>query len=270
MLCAGIDVGAQSVKAVLFDGQKVVARKLVVTEEEAGHAAQLVYHGLLREAGLAPRDVARVLATGWGAGNVAFAQARSSEQVCAARGARWLCPTARTVLDMGAEGSRAMKLGQDGALEDFSNNVKCASGTGAFIELGAIYLKLPLEEMGILSLAADGMAEVSNTCAVFAESVIISHIHKGESRERIAAGIHYAAATRAVELLNRVGLVRDVVMIGGPALNAGLVKALQEMAGVPFLVPEHPACVTALGAAIQAHAKKKPRRHRGAGGQGEG
>ena len=110
---------------------------------------------------------------------------------------------------------------------------------------------------------------MSNTCAVFAESVIISHIHKGESRERIAAGVHHAAATRAVELLNRIGLVQDVVMIGGTALNAGLVKALQDMAGVPFLVPEHPACVTALGAALQAHAHKQPRRRRGTGGRGE-
>ena len=152
MLYAGIDVGAQSVKAVIFDGREVVARKLVVTEEEAGRAAHMVYHGLLQEAGLEPSDVARVLATGWGAGNVAFAHGKSSEQVCAARGARWLRPTARTVLDMGAEGARAMKLDPEGSLEDFSNNVKCASGTGAFIELGAIYLKVPLEEMGLLSL----------------------------------------------------------------------------------------------------------------------
>lgn len=257
MLYAGIDVGAQSVKAVLFDGQKIVGRKLVVTEEEADRAAHSVYEKLLAESGVGPQVVTRIFATGWGAGNVTFADGKSAEQMCAARGARWLLPTARTVLDIGAEGSRAMKLGPDGALEDFSNNVKCASGTGAFIELGAIYLKVPIDQMGPLSLAADGVAEVSNTCAVFAESVVISNIHKGESRERIAAGIHQAAATRALELLNRIGMAQDVVMIGGAALNAGLVKMLQQMAGISFLVPEYPACVTALGAAIQAHAKGK-------------
>ena len=152
-----------------------------------------------------------------------------------------------------------MKLGSDGALEDFANNAKCASGTGAFIELGARYLNVPLEQLGPLSLAADGFAEVSNTCAVFAESVIISHIHNGESRERIAAGIHHAAATRAVELLNRIGLVEDVVMVGSAALNSGLIQSLEKMTGVSFLVPEHPGCVTALGAAIQAYSKTRRR-----------
>ncbi len=195
--------------------------------------------------------------TGWGAGYVSFADEKSAEQICAARGAHWMFPSARTVLDIGSEGSRAMKLGADGLVKDFSSNVKCASGTGAFIELGAAYLRVPIEQMGPLSLAADGVAEVSSTCAVFAESVVISNIHKGESRERIAAGIHQAAATRALELLNRIGLVRDVVMVGGAALNSGLVTSLQEIAGFPFLIPGFPSCVTALGAAIQAHTKQQ-------------
>jgi predicted CoA-substrate-specific enzyme activase len=147
-------------------------------------------------------------------------------------------------------------------MQDFTNNSKCASGTGAFIELGALYLKVPIDQMGPLSLAADGSADVSSTCAVFAESVIISHIHKGEPRERIAAGVHKSAATRAVELINRVGLVEKLVMVGGAALNTGLVKTLEEMTGSHLLIPEHPRTVTALGAAIQASLKKKRRRRR--------
>jgi predicted CoA-substrate-specific enzyme activase len=156
---------------------------------------------------------------------------------------------------MGAEGCRVMKLSADGVLLDFTNNSKCASGTGAFIELGALYLKVPVELMGALSLAADGAAEVSSTCAVFAESVIISHIHSGQSRERIAAGIHRAAAARILELIGRVGLVEDLVMVGGAALNNGLVKTLEEMTGRPVKVPEHPRTVMALGAALQAQRK---------------
>ena len=179
MLCAGIDVGAQSVKAVIYDGEHVVGKKLRVTEQEADLAAREIYEALVEECGLRPEDVESVFATGWGARDVSFTDGRSSEQVCAARGARLLFPNAGTVLDVGAEGSRAMKLGPDGALEDFVNNAKCASGTGASIELGALYLKVPIEQMGPLALAADGVAEVSNTCAVFAESVIISHIHQG-------------------------------------------------------------------------------------------
>jgi predicted CoA-substrate-specific enzyme activase len=256
---AGIDIGAQSVKAAVFNGEKVIGSKIIITEEEAEQAARKVYDALLADLDLNSKDIERVFATGWGADDVSFADGKSAEQVCAARGARFLIPTARTVLDMGAEGCRAMRLGPDGMLEEFSNNSKCASGTGSFIELGAVYLKVGIEEMGPLSLAADGVADVSSTCAVFAESVIISNIHKGESRERIAAGIHKSAATRISELLGRVGIVQDVVFIGGPAMNQGLIKILEEMNRVLIKIPENPRVVVAIGAAIQAFMKKSKR-----------
>ena len=259
MLYAGIDVGAQSVKAALFDGQKMVGSVCTVTEEAADEAARAVYADLLQGVGIQRQDVEKVWATGWGAGDVSFADGKSSEQLCAARGARWLLPAARTVVDIGAEGCRVMKLTPEGTLEDFANNSKCASGTGSFIELGAVYLKVPVEEMGPLSLAAEGAAEVSSTCAVFAESVIISKIHEGETRARIAAGIHRAAATRIVELIGRMGFIEDIILIGGAAMNPGLAKALEEMAGVPLRVPENPRVVVALGAAIQASLKRSRR-----------
>ena len=255
MFFAGIDIGAQSVKAVIFDGRKVIGRKCLITEEEAETAARRIYEDLLADLGLRPEDVEKVVATGWGAGKISFAAGKSSEQVCAAVGARWLLPAARTVVDMGAEGCRVMKLGPDGVLEDVISNAKCASGTGSFIELGAVYLKVPIEQMGALSMAADGAAEVSSTCAVFAESIIISNIHAGESRERIAAGIHKAAAARVLDLIGRVGLAEEIVMVGGGALNLGLVKTLEDMTGKAIVVPEHPRCVLALGAAIQAQKK---------------
>ena len=259
-LFAGIDIGAQSVKAVLFDGKAVVGKKTLITEAEADQAARGVYDGLLSEMNIAPAEVERVFATGWGADEVSFSDGKSAEQVCASKGAKFLIPTARTVLDMGAEGCRAMRLGQEGMLEEFVNNSKCASGTGSFIELGAVYLRVGIEDMGPLSLAADGVAEVSSMCAVFAESVIISNIHKGEPIERIAAGIHKSAATRVSELLGRVGIVEDVVFVGGTALNKGLVKMLEEMNHVGLKIPEDPRIVVALGAAIQASTKRAGRR----------
>jgi predicted CoA-substrate-specific enzyme activase len=259
MLYAGIDVGAQSVKAALFDGQKMLGSVCTVTEEAADEAARAVYTDLLQGAGIQRQDVEKIWATGWGAADVSFADGKSSEQLCAARGARWLLPAARTIVDIGAEGCRVMKLTPEGTLEDFANNSKCASGTGSFIELGAVYLKVPVEEMGPLSLAAEGAAEVSSTCAVFAESVIISKIHEGETRARIAAGIHRAAATRIVELIGRMGFIEDIILIGGAAMNPGLVKALAEMAGIPFRVPENPRVVIAVGAAIQASLKRSRR-----------
>ena len=114
MFFAGIDVGAQSIKAVIFDGEKVIGSKLIVTEEGAEAAARKVYRDLLSEIGCETREVKKVFATGSGSREISFADKRTSEQVCAARGARWLCPTARTVFDMGVEGCRAMKLGQGG------------------------------------------------------------------------------------------------------------------------------------------------------------
>lgn len=261
-LYAGIDVGAQSIKGVVFDGEKILRSAAVVTEEEANRAADRIYNDLLEGLGAERADVARVFVTGWGADDVTFADGKSSEQVCGAKGARFVVPTARTVLDMGAEGSRVMRLSADGMLEEFVNNSKCASGTGSFIELGAVYLQVPLEQMGPLSLSAEGSADVSSTCAVFAESVIISNIHKGEPIERIAAGIHKSAATRISELLGRAGVVEDVVFIGGPAKNRGLVKMLEEMIHVTFKIPEDPQTVVALGAAIQAATKAKGRRQR--------
>ena len=259
-LFAGIDVGAQSVKAVVFDGEKILGTKVVVTEEETDQAARGVYNALLTEMHLNPTDVERLFVTGWGAEDVSFADGKSSEQICAAKGARFLLPTVRTVLDMGAEGCRVMRMGADGTLDEFANNAKCASGTGSFIELGAIYLNVGIEEMGPLSLAADGVAEVSSMCAVLAESVIISHIHNGESIERIAAGIHKSAATRVSELLGRIGMVNDVMFIGGPAINQGLVRILEEMNRVSLKIPDDPRMVVALGAAIQAATKKRRRR----------
>jgi len=257
-LFAGIDVGAQSVKAAVFDGERQLGALVAVTDDEAGAAARRVYDALLAGLGLTAADVASVFATGWGARDVGFADRRSSEQVCAALAARWELPGARTVLDMGAEACRAMKLGADGTLEDFANNSKCASGTGAFIELGADFLRVSVEEMGPLSLAADGVADVSTTCAVFAESVIISHIHAGEGPERIAAGIHRSAATRAHELLGRLGIVEDVVMLGGTALNRGLVRELERLIEAPIHVPARPRAAVAFGAAIQAFRKHRP------------
>ncbi|MFO7963523.1 MAG: acyl-CoA dehydratase activase [Desulfobacterales bacterium] len=261
-LYAGIDIGAQSVKGVLFDGEKMLESTVLVTETESDSAARQVFSELLNNRSLEPSDVERIYATGWGADEVTFAHGKSSEQVCAARGARFLFPGARTVLDMGAEGCRAMRLSAEGMLEEFSNNSKCASGTGSFIELGAVYLKVGIEDMGPLSLAAEGVADVSSTCAVFAESVIISHIHNGETIERIAAGIHQSAATRVSELLGRIGIEKDVVFVGGPALNMGLVGMLEKMNRVPMIIPENPRIIVALGAALQASLKKKDRRRR--------
>lgn len=259
MKFAGIDVGTQTVKAVVLEGEKVLGRRLEVTEEESDTAARRVYQALLQDIGIQDSDVGSVFATGSGANDVSFADRKSSQQVCASRAARWLVSTARIAVDIGAGGCRAIKMKPDGTMEDFVDNSKCASGTGAFIEMGAKYLKVPIEEIGLLSSNSDGAAELSSTCAVFAESAIISAIHSGESRERIAAGIHRSAAERVIELIGRLGIVEDVLLIGGAAMNTGLVTAIENLAGVPVRVPEHPQFAVATGAAIHASMRSSSR-----------
>ena len=252
MWSAGIDIGSHSAKAAIFDGQAVRAVAGLVSEDDADTAARSVLGLALAELRLGQDAVERVIATGWGRRQVSFAQKASSELVCASRGARWLVPAAGTVVDIGAEGCRAMRLRPNGAVEESAENSKCASGTGAFIELAAVYLKVPLERIGALALAADGRADISATCAVFAESSIISQIHRGESVERIAAGVVWSVATRVTDLIKRVGVAGDLVLVGGGALNPALVRTIEDMVGVRPVVPEQPQFAAAIGAAIGA------------------
>lgn len=252
MLSAGIDIGSHSTKAVVFDGKSVLAGHALVSDDDADTAARNALHQVLTVLGLTEESVSNLTVTGWGRRQVSFAGKVSSEAVCASRGARWLVPTAGTVVDIGAEGCRAVKLKPDGSVEDSAENSKCAAGTGAFIELAATYLRVPMDRIGPLALAANGRAEISSICAVFAESAIISQIHRGESVERIAAGVVWSVATRVTELIKRIGVRGDLVLVGGGALNPALVKAIEDTVGVRAVVPDQPQFVTAIGAAIQA------------------
>ena len=252
MLSAGIDIGSHSAKAVIFDGQSLLGAKALVSDEDADTAARSILRLVLADLEIQEDSIEGITATGWGRRQVSFAGKASSELLCASRGGRWLVPTAGTVVDIGSEGCRATKLKPDGTVEESAENSKCASGTGAFIELAAVYLKVPVDLIGQLALAADGRAEISSICAVFAESAIISQIHRGESVERIAAGVVWSVATRVTELIQRIGVNGDLVLVGGGALNQGLIKAIEEMVGVRPVVPDRPQFATALGAAIQA------------------
>lgn len=250
MWSAGIDIGSHSAKAAVFDGQTVRSVAGLVSEDDADTASLSVLGLALADLSIGRDSVERVVATGWGRRQVSLAHKTSSELACASRGARWLVASAGTVVDIGAEGCRAMRLRPNGTVEDSAENSKCASGTGAFIELAAVYLKAPLERIGPLALAADGRADISATCAVFAESSIISQIHRGEPVERIAAGVVWSVATRVTDLIKRVGMTGDLVLVGGGARNPALVRDIEAMVGIRPVVPEQPHFATAIGAAL--------------------
>jgi predicted CoA-substrate-specific enzyme activase len=252
MVFAGIDVGAQSVKIVILKNGKIAHARVVVTEEEGGVASERLIFEALDNLGLSREEVSYVIATGVGSSTVRFSNKRRSEELCHAQGAHWLFDSARTVLDIGAGGMRAMKLNAEGKVTDFAVNSKCAAGTGAFLEAMTKIVHMPIEEMGTMAVGAKKKAKVSSYCAVFAESEVISNIHRGMPKENIVAGIHEAVVDKSVELLNRVGINEDVVITGGVAKNIGVIKGLESRIGLNVKVPRDPQIVGALGAALTA------------------
>ena len=251
MLVAGIDLGSGTTKCVLVDGDQVVrGRGLVRTKADFEKVAREALDTALADAGLSPESVAYTATTGLGRCAIPFRDIQITDLTCGARGAATLFPSTRFVLDIGAQCSRAIRLRDGGKVKEFHMNEKCAAGSGGFLERAAKYLEVTLADIGPLSLAAGQPQPISSVCAVLAESEIINHVSEGVSVENILRGIHNSLADRALSLLKRVGLDGEVTLIGGVALQAGMVAALRDKLGVAVNVPEEPQLTTALGAAV--------------------
>lgn len=247
---AGIDVGTESIKIAVLNNHEILFTRTEVSEEAGLVASQRLMEVARKALRFSSDDPQRVVSTGIGKKTVPFALKNISDQICHARGAHFLLPSARTVLDIGASGSRAMKLNDEGKLVDFALNSKCASGTGAFLENMARLLEASFEEMSALIEGVQEGTKISNYCAVFAESEVISKIHGGESRARIAAGIYEAVVDRLMEVLHQVGIKNELVVTGGVARSAGLIRTLEKRMKLKVKIPENPQIVGALGAAL--------------------
>jgi len=246
MLIAGIDIGSGTTKCVLVDEQGAVqGRTIVRTKANFEKVAREV----LDEAA-AGRAVEYVATTGLGRYAVPFRDIQITDLTCGARGAATVFPSTRYVLDIGAQCSRAIKLREGGKVKEFHMNEKCAAGSGGFLERAAKYLEVTVADVGTLSLEARKPQAISSVCAVLAETEIINHVSEGVAVENILRGIHNSLADRALLLLKRVGLDGEVTLIGGVALQQGMVLALREKLGVPVNVPEEPHLTAALGAAV--------------------
>jgi (R)-2-hydroxyacyl-CoA dehydratese activating ATPase len=254
MAVAGIDVGSQSTKVVLLEGDRILAAVTLKTGESGEIEARQAMDEALRQARLKLEDMKGVVSTGAGRMSVPFARKHRSTVSCLARGARFFYPRARTVLDAGAETSTAIRLSADGMVEDAAGNDKCAAGTGVFLDAVSRMLRIPLEELGAESLKATNAETISSTCAVFAESEVVSLVH-GDPPVPVAnilAGIHDWMATRLFGLAQRVRMQPDVVMSGGVSRNIGIIRAMETKLGRQVLVPEEPQILGALGAALVA------------------
>jgi predicted CoA-substrate-specific enzyme activase len=254
MAVAGIDVGSQSTKVVMLEGDRILAAVTVKSGEAAETEVRQAMAQALRQASLKAEDLRHVVSTGAGRMSASFARKQRSTAICLAKGARFLFPSARTVLDAGAESSTAIRLSADGGMADVVNNDKCAGGSGTFLDNMSLMLRIPLAEMGAEGLKATAVEPITSKCAVFAESEVISLVHRNPPAplSNIVAGIHESMVDRLFALGQRVGMEPDVVMSGGVARDVGVVRALGARLGKAVFVPQDPQIVGALGAALFA------------------
>jgi len=259
MYTLGIDVGSASSKAVILkDGKEVVAAE-VVQVGTGSSGPQRALDKAFEVSGLKKEDISYTVATGYGRFNFPDADKQISEISCHAKGIYFLVPTARTIIDIGGQDAKAIRLDDKGGIKQFFMNDKCAAGTGRFLEVMARVLETTLDEMAELDEQATDTAPISSTCTVFAESEVISQLSNGVSRNNIIKGVHLSVASRACGLAYRGGLEKDVVMTGGVAKNAGVVRAVAGVLKTDVIVAPNPQTTGALGAALFAYeaAQKK-------------
>jgi predicted CoA-substrate-specific enzyme activase len=250
---AGVDVGSTQTKAVLIDERRqIVSRSLIDTGANVVKAAETAYVEALRNGNLREEEVEYVVGTGYGRYRVTFGDTQVTEISCHARGAAHMFPATRTVVDMGGQDTKAIRVSPDGEVLDFCMNDKCAAGTGRFLGAAAAALDIGLDQLGPTALRADKPVKISTTCTVFAESEVVSWLAKGKKIEDILMGVHESIVGRTLGLMRRVGIEREVTFTGGVARNLAVVEVLQASLGHAVNVSEESHYMGALGAALFA------------------
>lgn len=250
---AGVDVGSTQTKAILVnEKQEIVARSLIDTGANVIRAADNAYAELLRNAKVKKEQVVYVVGTGYGRYKVTFGDAQITEISCHAKGAYYLFPKTKTVIDMGGQDAKGIKVGEGGEVKDFVMNDKCAAGTGRFLANAAEAVGISLDEIGKISLQAKNPVRLTTVCTVFVESDIMSYLALGKKIEDILGGVHSAIAARTISLVRRVGIEPEVTFTGGVSKNLGMVRALEEKLGLKLNVSPDSHFVGALGASLFA------------------
>ena len=248
----GVDIGSTASKCVVLkNGVDIVSSSAVHAGTGTSGPARAVASAL-EDAGLRREDITAVTATGYGRQLFEGADFIVSELSCHAIGAHAVCPIAHTVIDIGGQDAKVIRIGENGRLENFVMNDKCAAGTGRFLEVMARVLELDVSELAGHDALAKKPAPISSTCTVFAESEVISQLAAGTDINDLIAGIHESVAVRTATLARRLGIVGAVAMTGGVAKNAGVVRALEKELQFKLFVPETAQINGAHGAAIYA------------------
>ena len=253
MYVMGIDSGSTSTNAVIMDqDRKIKAFSVVRTGAKSGVSADRALNDVLEKAGLTREDISWIVSTGYGRVSIEFADENVTEISCHGKGAHYFNPMIRTILDIGGQDSKAIRLNENGEVKDFVMNDKCAAGTGRFLEMIARTLEVSLDELGAIALTSQEKIEITSMCSVFAESEVISLIANNKEKADIADGVCHAIANKASGLLRRVGMEPEFMMTGGVAKNPGVVRAVEEKIGSKLYICEEPEIVGAAGAAVYA------------------
>jgi len=253
---AGIDIGSTTTNVVIMDGgKKILASAVFPTGARAEKSSKAAFEEALNRAGLTQEQIVNTVSTGYGRANIAFRGKDVTEITCHAKGAHFLNPVVRTVIDIGGQDSKVIRLDENGLVKDFVMNDKCAAGTGRFLEMMAHCLEMDISQMAACGLKWEEDISISSMCSVFAESEVVSLIAENKRVEDIVHGINKSVATKIMSQIKRVGLKKEYMMTGGVAKNAGVVKAIETELGEKIFLPAEPEICGALGAALIAAGK---------------
>ena len=256
MIVAGCDVGSLSSKVVIIKDEEILAYHVIRSKNDPVESADLVMAEALKKAGITMDSIEFCVGTGYGRNSIPFADEVESEIACHGIGAQWLAPSVRTIIDIGGQDAKAMRLDDKGNVARYVYNDKCASGTGRFLEVMADALGVGLEDMGDVSFQSKKPVTISNQCVVFAETEVISLVNDGKPIPDIVAGLHKAMAHRVASLAKAIGIENDIAFTGGVAKNPGMFKALEQALGSDIKnLDIDPQIMGALGAGIIAARK---------------
>jgi len=255
---AGIDIGSLVTKVVVLRDGKILSYSIVSSRTNPKKAGEQALDEAILRANCKRTDIKGIVATGYGRNSFSFANKTVTELTCHAVGAYYLSPDVRTVMDIGGQDSKVIRLDKGGKMSDFVMNDKCAAGTGRFLEVMAVALEIGLDSMGEFSLRSDKPCSLSSTCTVFAETEVVSLIASGAKKEDIIAGLHKSIARRVGAMAKSIGLEKEVAFTGGVAKNIGVRKSLEKFLGIRFVcLKEDPQIIGALGAALIAKESSK-------------
>lgn len=253
ILVAGIDSGSTSTNVVIMNkNREILSYSIVKTGAKSQSGAENAMKDALDKLNISRNKLSKIISTGYGRVSIPFADEEVTEITCHGKAAYFLNNSIRTIIDIGGQDSKVIKLDYNGNVVDFAMNDKCAAGTGRFLEMMSNALEVPLNEMGEKSLNWNEDIDITSMCTVFAESEVVSLIAQNKEIPDIIHGLNKSVAGKTASLVNRIGKKEGYMMTGGVAKNIGVVKCLEEKLGEKIFIPEEPQIVGAIGAALIA------------------